>query len=152
VLAEDASSWFELDRPSPYMLFTVPVRRDRLRTLPEGFPEMTIEDRLLHPRSELPAVTHVDGSARVQTVHRETNGRFHDLLSAFRERTGCPVLLNTSFNVRGEPIVCTPGDAYRCFIDTDIDHLVLGDFLFSKDGQAAIRPEESRAQEALDLD
>ena len=106
VLEERAAEWFELDRPSPYMLFTAPVRNDRI-----------------------PAVTHVDGSARVQTVNRQVNPRFHRLLRAFEERTGCPVLVNTSFNVRGEPIVCTPEEAYRCFMGTEMDALSLGPFV-----------------------
>jgi carbamoyltransferase len=115
VLAERAGEWFALDAPSPYMLLVAPAREGR----------------------RLPAVTHVDGSARVQTVDAETHPEFHALLRAFEARTGCPVLVNTSFNVRGEPIVCAPADAYRCFMRTDLDHLVVGPFLLHKRAQPA---------------
>jgi carbamoyltransferase len=132
VLAERVSDWFELDEASPYMLLVAPVRKDRRR-------EMTTEekglfglDQLNVVRSEIPAVTHVDYSARVQTVHADTNPRFHELLLAFEALTGCPVLINTSFNVRGEPIVCSPDDAYRCFMRTNMDYLVLGNCLLDK--------------------
>jgi carbamoyltransferase len=120
VLAEHAPEWFDLDVPSPYMLLVAEVAESRL-----GPPSPAVSGLagLGVPRSTIPAVTHVDGSARVQTVHADTNPRFHALLEAFRERTGCPVLVNTSFNVRGEPIVCTPEDAYRCFSGTAIDVL-----------------------------
>ena len=135
VLAEDVGRYFELDRPSPYMLLVAPVR-EALRV------PMTAEqqrlfgiERLHLKRSSLPAVTHVDYSARIQTVHRETNPRFHALLSSFRDRTGCSVLVNTSFNVRGEPIVCTPEDAYRCFMRTEMDYLVVENFLMAKSDQ-----------------
>ena len=100
--------------------------------VPAGSEDAFGLDLLKLPRSQIPAVTHVDGSARVQTVHRETNPRFHELLRAFERRTGCPVLVNTSFNVRGEPIVCTPADAFRCFMGTDIDALAIGDCWLDK--------------------
>jgi len=131
-LEERAGEIFELDQPSPYMLLVAPVRGFRTTS---GEEELPIQDRLALPRSELPAITHVDGSARVQTVSKETNPRFHALLAAFEDRTGCPVLINTSFNVRGEPIVCTPADAYRCFMATEMDYLALGPFLLTRKDQ-----------------
>jgi carbamoyltransferase len=137
VLREDVSSWFDLDRESPYMLLVAPVRQDHCR-------EMTLEQRKLFgidklnvPRSDIPAVTHVDYSARIQTVHRETNPRFHALISAFKGMTGCPVLVNTSFNVRGEPVVCTPEDAFRCFMGTEIEVLAVGNCFLKKEEQDA---------------
>jgi len=136
VLAEDADAYFGLDGvPSPYMLLVAPVREERRLPLPEGYNQLSLYDRLYVLRSDIPAVTHVDYSARIQTVHPETNPRYHRLISAFKARTGCGVVVNTSFNVRGEPIVCTPEDAYRCFMRTEMDHLVLGDFLFDKEAQ-----------------
>ncbi len=134
-MAEKASEYFELDRPSPYMLLVADVRQD-LRTpmTPEQQRLFGIE-KLNVPRSTIPAVTHVDYSARVQTVHRETNPRLHSLLEHFAARTGCGVLVNTSFNVRGEPIVCSPADAYRCFMRTEMDYLVLENFLLTKSEQ-----------------
>jgi carbamoyltransferase len=135
VLAEHAEEWFELHGESPYMLFTAAVRRDRLREeVPLGA-RADIFDRLAAIRSEIPAVTHVDGSARVQTVDRERFPDFHRLLASFHNLTGCPVLVNTSFNVRGEPIVHTPQDAYRCFMTTEMDVLVLEDCLLERQGQ-----------------
>ncbi len=128
-IRERVSDYFELDCDSPYMLLTAPVRPS-LRRAPDDAGKWGIE-RLNLPRSTIPAVTHVDYSARVQTV-TEANGAYHDLLRAFDEATGCAVLVNTSFNVRGEPIVCTPEDAYRCFMRTEMDHLVMGRFLLDK--------------------
>lgn len=131
VLWEHANDWFEIDRPSPYMLFTHPVaahRRLEVDVLPED-----IFQSVQVPRSQIPACTHVDGSARVQTVHQGRNGIFHDLLSAFYELTGCPILLNTSFNRAGEPIVCTPDDALDCAHDSGIDVLVIGHHLVEID-------------------
>lgn len=132
VLREDLSDWFDLEVDSPYMLLVADVAPKRRRKASEplqGF------ERLKEARSEIPAVTHVDGSARVQTVHQETNPLFHQLLSNFKSLTGCPVLANTSFNVRGEPIVNTPSDAFRCFMGTDLDALSIGDFLLIKEEQ-----------------
>jgi carbamoyltransferase len=132
VLAECAGEYFELDRSSPYMLIVAPVR-EGLRVAPNAEQQqLTGLEKLNAPRSAIPAVTHVDHSARVQTIHRETNPRFHALLERFRAVTGCGVLVNTSFNVRGEPIVCTPEEAYRCFMRTDMDYLAIGDYLLSK--------------------
>jgi carbamoyltransferase len=135
VLAEDAADWFELDRASPYMLLVADVARGRRLASNSADCELSGLDRLKALRSEIPAVTHVDYSARVQTVHRETNPRFHGLLSAFKRKTGCPVLVNTSFNVRGEPIANTPEDAFRCLMGTEIDMLVIGNCVLHKDRQ-----------------
>jgi carbamoyltransferase len=135
VLREKVADWFELDTDSPYMLLVAPVRSDRrIATTEEEESRWGIE-KLKVRRSEIPAVTHVDYSARVQTVRREDNAAYYDLIAAFEARTGCPVLVNTSFNVRGEPIVCTPEDAYRCFMRTNIDHLVLWPFILDKQEQ-----------------
>ena len=135
VLAEAASECFELDRPSPYMLLVAPVAESLRQPLPDGYWDKPMFDRLYVTRSTLPAITHVDFSARIQTVHKDTNPRYHQLIETFRERHGCPVIVNTSFNVRGEPIVCTPEDAYRCFMRTEMDYLVLGNDLFEKESQ-----------------
>ena len=135
VLREDVADWFELDRDSPYMLLVAAVSKQHRR-------EMTAEEQALWgiaklnvPRSSIPAVTHVDYSARIQTVHRESSPRYHALLSAFKARTGCPVLVNTSFNVRGEPIVCTPEDAFRCFMGTEIDVLAIENCYLTREHQ-----------------
>jgi carbamoyltransferase len=135
VLAEDVSGYFELDVNSPYMLLVADVREGRRRTMTSEEERLFGIDKLNAIRSEIPAVTHVDYSARVQTVHEETNPRYHALLSAFKRRTGCPVLVNTSFNVRGEPIVCTPEDAFRCFMGTEMETLAIGDCLLAKSEQ-----------------
>ena len=135
VLAEDVQDWFELDQPSPYMLLVADVaKRHRIET---NGAERTLAgiDKLKALRSAVPAVTHVDYSARVQTVHRDTNPRFHGLLRAFKQQTGCPVLVNTSFNVRGEPIACTPEDAFRCLMGTEIEMLVIGNCILQKEWQ-----------------
>ncbi len=129
------ADYFKLDRPSPYMLLVAPVREER-RIAPAGDERgLDVHEWVNRVRSEIPAVTHVDYSARIQSVSAETNPRYHALLQAFAERTGCPVLINTSFNVRGEPIVGTPEDAWRCFMRTEMDYLVLGPFLLAKDEQ-----------------
>ncbi|MEY2502640.1 MAG: carbamoyltransferase [Verrucomicrobiota bacterium] len=141
VMEERANDCFDLTEPSPYMLLVAPVQ-ETLRVNGESELASAILARLNQRRSALPAVTHVDYSARVQTVSAATNPRFYNLLEAFERRTGCPVLVNTSFNVRGEPPVCTPEDAYRCFLRTDMDYLVLGDFLIEK---TAIAGEASRS-------
>ncbi len=135
VLREDVSEWFELDYDSPYMLLVAGVQPARRRAMTEEEKKLFGIDQLNVPRSDIPAVTHIDYSARVQTVHRETNPRFHALLSAFKQRTGCPVLVNTSFNVRGEPIVCTPEDAFRCFMGSEIESLVIGNCVLQKEQQ-----------------
>ena len=135
VLAERAAEWFDLDGDSPYMLMTTPVNPARRLAVSDEDARREGLARLAVPRSTIPAVTHVDGSSRVQTVHRETNPRFHALLSRFEARTGCPVLVNTSFNQRGEPIVCSPRDAYRCFLRTGIDWLVVERRLLRREDQ-----------------
>jgi len=135
VLHEETAAFFELDRPSPYMLMVAPVQPDRCRPLPPDYQNQDLFDRLYHLRSDVPAITHVDYSARIQTVHRETNEKYWRLIKTFQELTGYGLIVNTSFNVRGEPIVCTPEDAYRCFMRTEMDYLVMEDFLFDKKDQ-----------------
>jgi len=135
VLREDVANWFELEHDSPYMLLVAGVRPERRRSMTPEEEKLFGIDKLNVPRSDIPAVTHVDYSARVQTVHRETNPQFHALLEAFKQRTGCPVLVNTSFNVRGEPIVCTPEDAFRCFMGSEIETLVIGNCVLQKEQQ-----------------
>jgi carbamoyltransferase len=135
VLRDDVSDWFELDTDSPYMLLVADVVKQRRREMTAYEQALFGIDKLNVPRSEIPAVTHVDYSARVQTVHAETNPRFHALLSAFKQKTGCPVLVNTSFNVRGEPIVRTPEDAFRCFMGTELDVLAVGNLYLKKSDQ-----------------
>ena len=147
VLAERVADYFEIDRPSPYMALVAAVREE-LRT------PMTAEqeglfgiEKLNIPRSKIPAVTHVDYSARIQTVHRATNPRYHELIRRFEAITGCAVVVNTSFNVRGEPIVCTPEDAYRCFMRTEMDYLVVGNYLLAKTFQPARAQDEAWRQQ-----
>ena len=135
VLREDVGQWFEMDADSPYMLMVAPVVEPRRRAMTEDEQALFGIDKLNVPRSEIPAVTHVDYSARIQTVHKETNPAYYDLISAFKARTGCPVIVNTSFNVRGEPIVCTPEDAFRCFMGSEIELLVVGNCLLRKEEQ-----------------
>ncbi|HEY2574239.1 MAG TPA: carbamoyltransferase [Verrucomicrobiaceae bacterium] len=137
VLAEKVGEWFELDRPSPYMLLVADVKAERRRALTGAEQKLGGIDKLNVPRSEIPAVTHVDYSARVQTVHRETHPLFHKLLTFFEERTGCPLVVNTSFNARGEPIVESPWQAYTCFMRTEMDVLVLGHHILLKEEQPA---------------
>jgi carbamoyltransferase len=135
VLREDVADWFELDVDSPYMLLVAGVKGERRRPMTTAEQALFGIDKLNVARSDIPAVTHVDFSARVQTVHHATNPRYHALLTKFKARTGCPVLVNTSFNVRGEPIVCTPQDAFRCFMGTGLDLLVVGDAVLRKEAQ-----------------
>ncbi len=135
VLEEEIEKNFTLDRPSPYMLLVAMVNKDRLNPLPDGYEDMEMYKRLYHLRSHIPAVTHVDYSARIQSVNKDTNKRYWNLINAFKELTDCGLVVNTSFNVRGEPIVCTPEDAYRCFMRTEMDWLVMGDFVFDKKNQ-----------------
>jgi carbamoyltransferase len=135
VLREDLSGWFEMDCDSPYMLLVADVVRERRRQMTPEEESLFGIEKLHVPRSDVPAVTHVDYSARVQTVHAETNPRFHSLIHRFRGRTGCPVLVNTSFNVRGEPIICTPEDAFRCFMGTEIEALAVGNCFLWKEQQ-----------------
>jgi carbamoyltransferase len=135
VLRDHLQEYFDLDRESPYMLLVAPIREDRRLPAPAEATSLWGIDRLNVPRSTIPAVTHIDYSARIQTVDAERHGLFHSLMQRFYELTGCPVVVNTSFNVRGEPIVCTPEDAYRCFMFTRMDALVLGNHLLLKEKQ-----------------
>lgn len=151
VLRERVAEYFELDADSPYMLFVAPVVEPRRTALTKEQQALWGIDRLNVPRSDIPAVTHVDYSARIQTVHAETNPRYYQLLKAFEAKTGCGVLVNTSFNVRGEPIVCTPEDAYRCFMRTEIDTLVLGNCVLDKLDQEPL-VEETDWRTAFGLD
>ncbi len=135
VLREDLSDWFELNVDSPYMLLVADVNSNKKIEMTNEQKKLFGIDKLNIKRSEIPAVTHVDYSARVQTVNKKTNKRYHDLISKFKEKTGCSVIVNTSFNVRGEPIVCTPTDAFNCFMGTKLDYLVIGDYILDKKDQ-----------------
>ena len=137
VLREDVADWFDLDIDSPYMLLVADVAKSHRRQMTETEDALFGIDKLNIARSDIPAVTHIDYSARVQTVHAKTNPRYHALITRFKELTGCPVLVNTSFNVRGEPIVCTPEDAFRCFMGSEIDLLVVGNCVLEKRDQRA---------------
>jgi carbamoyltransferase len=151
VLRERLSEYFEMDADSPYMLLVAPVARTRQRAMTPAEEALWGIERLNVPRSDIPAVTHVDYSARIQTVHAETNPRYHRLIRAFEERTGCAVIVNTSFNVRGEPIVCTPEDAYRCFMRTEMDLLVLENCVLEKTRQKPwVEGRDWRREFALD--
>jgi carbamoyltransferase len=143
VLSDRVSDYFDLDRRSPYMLLVAPVKDNLRIPMTEEQKKLFGIDKLNVPRSQIPAITHVDYSARIQTVHEDTNPRYYDLLKHFEKQTGCPVLVNTSFNVRGEPIVCTPEDAYRCFMRTEMDYLVLENFLLAKTDQPKWGKDES---------
>jgi carbamoyltransferase len=132
VLAEDCSKYFDLKCQSPYMLLVAPVIEERQAKVPDNYFEIPMMERLYIQRSDMQAITHVDFSARVQTVHKETNEKYWKLIKKFKEKTGYGVIVNTSFNVRGEPIICTPTDAYRCFMRTDMDYLVVGNYIFDK--------------------
>jgi len=149
VLLEKVSEWFGLDRESPYMLLVADVKDDKRFPLEDarrnGF------DRLKEKRSFIPAVTHVDYSARMQTIKREDNPLYYDMIKAFSDKTGCPVIINTSFNVRGEPLVCTPLDAYKCFMRTEMDYLVMGGFLLDKKAQKSLK-KDLNWQEVFELD
>ena len=147
VLGERVNEYFEHHTSSPYMLVVAPVKESIRVELDESERSLVGLERLRLKRSALPAITHVDYSARVQTVHENTNPRYYQLLKAFENRTGCAVLVNTSFNVRGEPIVCTPEDAYRCFMRTEMDYLVIENFLLAKKDQPAWEKNDSWQQE-----
>jgi carbamoyltransferase len=151
VLEEEIAEHFELDRPSPYMLIVAPVRQDKQIPLPNNYGEKSLYERLYFLRSDLPSVTHIDYSARIQSVSKETNPRYWELIHRFKELTGYGVIVNTSFNVRGEPIVCTPEDAYRCFMRTELDFLVLGNYVLDKKEQPAVADKTDwRAEFKLD--
>jgi len=151
VLQENVSKYFELDKPSPYMLIVAMIRDELRIDLNDEQRQLFGVEKLKLKRSELPAITHVDYSARVQTVHSETNPRYYNLIKEFEKQTGCSVLVNTSFNVRGEPIVCTPDDAYRCFMRTEMDYLVIENFLLDKKNQPQWQ-EKDEWQEEFELD
>ena len=151
VLREHVAEWFELDGESPYMLLVADVRKDKRLPVPPEAERLWGIEKLNVPRSTVPAITHVDYSARVQTVRRDTNPLYYDIIDAFYRMTGCPVIVNTSFNVRGEPMVCTPADAYRCFMRTDMDLLVLENFVLEKAAQPKSERDESwKTEFALD--
>lgn len=135
VLSEDSTDYFDLGTPSPYMLIVAPVKEERRKALTDNYHNWSLWDKLYHERSDIQSVTHIDFSSRIQTVHEETNPRYYQLINAFKKKSGHGLVVNTSFNVRGEPIVCTPYDAYRCFMNTEMDYLVLGDFVYCKTDQ-----------------
>ena len=145
-----STDWFELDYDSPYMLLVADVVEPRRRAMTSEQQALFGIEKLNVARSEIPAVTHVDYSARVQTVHADTNPRYHALIAEFERLTGCPVIVNTSFNVRGEPIVCTPADAFRCFMGTEIEILAVGDCYLTKDDQDASLLRKYETDFALD--
>ena len=151
VLRESVSEWFEMDSDSPYMLIVAPIKKDKRLAMTDEEKELFGIDLLNVPRSQTPAITHVDYSARIQTVHQNTHPRYYALIKAFGEQTGCPILINTSFNVRGEPIVCTPEDAFRCFMRTEMDFLVLENFILDKHDQTPLR-EDSDWRSEFELD
>ena len=150
VLREDVGKWFEMDCDSPYMLLVANIAKKHRREMTKEEDALFGIEKLNVPRSALPAITHVDYSARVQTVHKETNPRYHSLISAFKEKTGCPVVVNTSFNVRGEPLVCSPEDAFRCFMGTEIDVLVVGNCVLHKEDQDPVL--KLNYEQAFELD
>jgi len=135
VLIEDCDKYFENPGKSPYMILVQPIAKAIRNEVPKDYHSLNIKEKLYYKRSDLPAITHIDFSGRIQTVHKETNPEYWELISAFKERTGYGIIVNTSFNVRGEPIVCTPEDAYKCFMRTEMDYLVIGDFVFTKTEQ-----------------
>lgn len=151
VLEEDIKEYFDLNAPTPYMLLVAPVQEKRRNPLPENYENMALYDRLYHLRSDVPAITHIDYSARIQSVNRNTNEKYWKLINTFKEKTGYGLVVNTSFNVRGEPIVCTPEDAYICFMRTEMDYLVINNHLFSKDEQPKLKDRGNwRKEFALD--
>ena len=135
VLAEDCEEYFQHKGTSPYMLLVHPVAEKQRNELPSGYNDLPLKEKLYTVRSTIPAITHIDFSARIQTVHKETNPKYWQMINAFKKLTGCGMVVNTSFNVRGEPIVCTPEDAYRCLMRTEMDYLVLGNYIFKKEDQ-----------------
>ena len=147
VLAEDAKEYFEIESTSPYMLIVQPVKQSRCQPLPANYSSLPLKEKLYYKRSDLPSITHIDFSARIQTVHKETNDRYWNLINAFKKRTGYGVIVNTSFNVRGEPIVCSPEDAYKCLMRTEMDYLVVGNFIFDKKNQPEWTEKDNWKQE-----
>jgi len=151
VLQEDMGEFFEINEPSPYMLLVIPVKKERRNPEPSGYDSMELYDRLYHVRSDVPAITHIDYSARIQSVHKDTNPRYWTVINEFKKLTGYGVIVNTSFNVRGEPIVCTPDDGFRCFMRTEMDFLVMGNYLFNKKDQQKLK-EDINWKEEFKLD
>ncbi len=147
ILREDLKDWFDLDCDSPYMLLVSDIKKSIQIPMNEKEKNLFGIDKLNIKRSKIPAVTHVDYSARIQTVHKNTNKIYYDLLKKFKEKTGCPILVNTSFNVRGEPIVCTPQDAYRCFMRTEMDVLVHQNQILYKSEQPRVEKDETWMEE-----
>ena len=150
ILREDVSDWFEHEIDSPYMLLVADVRNNKRRAITEEEKSLFGIDKLNVPRSKVPAITHVDYSARIQTVHEDTNPIYHAVISKFKEKTGCPLVVNTSFNVRGEPIICTPEDAFRCFMGTEMDVLAVGNFVLYKEQQNEALKENYEERYELD--
>ena len=151
VLLDKVSDFFETDHDSPFMLLVAPVRTAKRRQLSGKEAQVSGIDRLRVKRSDIPAVTHVDYSARIQTIAREHNPLYYDTINSFYKKTGCPMIINTSFNVRGEPIVCSPEDAYKCFMRTQMDYLIMGNFLLDKDKQGELK-ENADWQKEFTLD
>ena len=150
VLREDVSEWFDHDTDSPYMLLVADVKEEKRRTMTEVEEALFGIEKLNISRSSVPAITHVDYSARIQTVHADTNPRYHSVISKFKEKTGCPIVINTSFNVRGEPIICTPTDAFKCFMGTDMDVLAVGNYVLCKEQQDKALKENYEERYELD--
>ena len=150
ILREDVSEWFEHDTDSPYMLLVADVQEDKRCAMTKEEDALFGIDKLNVPRSSVPAITHVDYSARIQTVHADTNPRYHSVISKFKEKTGCPLVVNTSFNVRGEPIICSPTDAFKCFMGTEMDVLAVGDFVLYKEQQDEVLKENYEERYELD--
>jgi len=149
-LREDVGQWFEHDTDSPYMLLVADVQKDKRRAMTEDEDALFGIEKLNVPRSSVPAISHVDYSARIQTVHADTNPRYHAVISKFKEKTGCPLVVNTSFNVRGEPIICTPTDAFKCFMGTELDVLAVGKYLLRKAEQDTALKENYEERYELD--
>ena len=147
VLEEDIGQYFDLDRPSPYMLLVAPVVKEIRKSLSDNYDRLDLFERLYQLRSNIPAVTHIDYSARIQSVNKLTNSKYWNIINAFKKRTGYGVIVNTSFNVRGEPIVCTPEDAYKCFMRTEMDYLVIENFFFDKKDQKPLTDEKDWRKE-----
>jgi carbamoyltransferase len=147
VLAEECAQYFEHDSVSPYMLLVQPVKKERRKPLPLEYNKFNLKDKLYYLRSDMPAITHIDFSARIQTVHAETNPKYYELIQEFKKLTGYGVIVNTSFNVRGEPIICTPEDAYRCFMRTEMDFLVVGNYVFDKKNQPEWKEKDNWKEE-----
>jgi len=150
VLREEVGEWFEHECDSPYMLLVSDLREDKRLVMTAEENALFGIDKLNVPRSNVPAITHIDYSARIQTVHADTNPFYHAVILKFKEKTGCPIVVNTSFNVRGEPIVCTPTDAFRCFMGTELDVLAIGNFLLLKEEQDESLKENYKERYELD--